>query len=191
MPTKKPRIQPTITSIGECPWTSFRFLYSWTSPWSFKRFPILLIIFAWIPFALLTPTASRTVTIKKQKERTNSPESNPSVIPMQVQRQATRALWLEGIPPVRHIRSSTSSFMLWTFPAKSFMSVFKNWARNQLETQARNIGEDKRVWNCSHTPLNIHIILSVCAFLSSYLGVLCRHFILSLYKFCFEKLNFL
>lgn len=101
-----------------------------------------------MPFARLTPRASRTVTIKKQNERMKISESSPDLNAMDVERHATRALWLEGMPPVRQSKSSISSDALCTFPAQSLIIVFKNCAKNQLNIQDRKTGELTKTLNC-------------------------------------------
>ena len=60
----------------------------------------------------------------------------PDLKPTQVVRVVTRAVWLEGKPPVRHTRLSDKAFREWIFPEKSPIIVFMNWAVNQLNKHA-------------------------------------------------------
>ncbi len=94
-------------------------------------------------------------------------ESSPALKAMDVERHATRALWLEGMPPVRQSKSSISSDALCIFPAQSLMMVFKNCAKNQLNIQDRKTGELNKALNCPERPSNMIYILSLCNFLSS------------------------
>ena len=60
----------------------------------------------------------------------------PDLKPTHVVSVETRAVWLEGKPPVRQSRLSASAFSEWIFPEKSPIIVFMNCAENQLSKQA-------------------------------------------------------
>lgn len=145
---KNPSRLPMATSTGLCPCTSFMGLKS-ISPFSARTLPILLSSLACMPFARLTPTASRMVIRNSPKESIKTslfmPERNPTV----VQSVETSAAWLDGMLPVRQNISSNSSRTLCTLPENSLMHVLINCAQNQLKIQARKTGFEKNRRNCS------------------------------------------
>ena len=96
-----------------------------------------------MPLARLTPIASRTVTIKKQAEMMKTAESIPERKPMDVQSDETSAECAEGMLPVRQMSSSNSSPMLRIFPLNNLMTVLMTCALSQLNTHAKNTGEEK------------------------------------------------
>jgi hypothetical protein len=59
--------------------------------------------------------------------------------------------WLDGIPPVRQNKKLNKSARLLMFPVISLITVFTNWAKNQLETQARKMGLENSKCNCPFT----------------------------------------
>lgn len=136
---KKPSMQPKVTSNGVWPSTSFAGKYS-ISPFSCNTLPISLSFLPCMPLLRRTPAASRTVTIRKQKARMNVSEFKPSLRPIEVAKDATKALWLEGKPPVLHMRLSRTPNVLWILPYKTLMIVLINWAQNQLKIHERNTG---------------------------------------------------
>ena len=91
----------------------------------------------------MTPKASRIVTIKKQKESMKVSLDTPDLKPTQVVSVATRAVWLDGNPPVRQIKLSARAFREWILPEKRPMTVLMNWAENQLNKQAKKTGFEK------------------------------------------------
>jgi hypothetical protein len=67
-------------------------------------------------------------------------ESIPSKYPMEVARAVTRAEWLEGIPPVRHIRVPTISREDDVRLLLISIKVLMSWATNHEEKAERNTG---------------------------------------------------
>jgi hypothetical protein len=73
----------------------------------------------------------------------------PSVKATEAVMEATRAEWLEGMPPVRQIRLSRVSFGRIRFERRSRIIVFTSWARNQLVTEDKKMGFSNRIRNAS------------------------------------------
>jgi hypothetical protein len=69
----------------------------------------------------------------------NNDESSPSRIATATVNEATVAVWLEGIPPVRHITISTSSRKRFFRPLKRITRTLIIWARIQLVRDDRKI----------------------------------------------------
>jgi len=57
---------------------------------------------------------------------------------MDVQIDITRALWLDGIPPVFHKSVENISLMPAFLREKSTISALRNWAMNRLAAAAKN-----------------------------------------------------
>ena len=93
-----------------------------------------------MPEARRTPKASLIVTIKKQKAKMKVSLETPDLKATHVVRVVTRAVWLEGKPPVRQTRLSDKALSEWIFPEKSPIIVFMNWAVNQLNKHAWKTG---------------------------------------------------
>jgi hypothetical protein len=73
----------------------------------------------------------------------------PSVKATEAVMEATRAEWLEGMPPVRQIRLSRVSLGLIRLDRKSRIIVFTSWARNQLVTEDKKMGFSNKILNAS------------------------------------------
>ena len=134
-----PKTAPITTSIGLWPWTSFTGK-NFTPDFSSKFFPSSFNLFAWIPLERLTPKASLITTIIKQNAKIKISEFIPALKPIVVQREETKAVWLEGIPPVLHSKSSNNCFRECIFPKNKLITVFINWAENQLKIHDKKTG---------------------------------------------------
>ncbi len=75
-----------------------------------SSFPSSLSFLACRPEARRTPKASLMVTIKKQKDSMKTSLERPDLKPTQVVKVVTRAVWLEGKPPVLQTRLSAKAF---------------------------------------------------------------------------------
>ena len=64
----------------------------------------------------------------------------PALNAMHVESVVTKAVWLDGKPPVRHIRDSSIIFAEFNFPLKRSITVFINCAQNQEKRLAWNTG---------------------------------------------------
>ncbi|GHV02430.1 hypothetical protein FACS189485_02780 [Spirochaetia bacterium] len=63
---------------------------------------------------------------------------------MDVAIEDTRAAWLLGIPPVRQIMVSAISRRFLCRDRSTKITAFINWAKNQLETEDKNIGFSRK-----------------------------------------------
>ena len=72
----------------------------------------------------------------QQKESIKVSLETPDLNPMHVVSVVTRAVWLEGKPPVRQIRLSARALSECSFPEKRPITVLMNWAVNQLNKHA-------------------------------------------------------
>lgn len=136
---KKPRIPPTITSVGLWPCTSLTPL-NWISRREESSFPRRLRARACWPAARRTPIASLTTTRAKQSERMKMLEFGPSVSAIAVVIDTTRALWLEGMPPVFQKKVTRTSRSDFERERRMLITDFRNCAVRRLHIAERKMG---------------------------------------------------
>lgn len=136
---KNPSRLPTMTCGRVWPWISFTGL---KAMWS--RLPTLepsvLSALAWTPAERLTPRASRMTTSEKKTLRANRSEDGPLLNAAAVDMDTARALWLDGMPPVRHKRVAITSRNDRARLPNRLMRALANCAVNKLRAADRNNG---------------------------------------------------
>ena len=73
-------------------------------------------------------------------ESTKTLVSKPSVKPMAVAIETTRALWLEGMPPVLQKKVKATSRSDFERDRRMFITALRNCATNKLHTAERKTG---------------------------------------------------
>lgn len=108
--------------------------------WSrFERFvPRELSALACNPADRLTPMASRMTTKAKKKDKANMSEDTPLDKPIDVTIEMTKALWLEGMPPVFQNNVENNSRMPVFLRESNTMRALANCAIKRLIAAARN-----------------------------------------------------
>jgi hypothetical protein len=87
---------------------------------------------------------SRITMRAKKKATTKRLEPIPSRKATEVAMDETRAAWLEGIPPVRQAKVANTSRPFFLRDRNTTIVVLTNWAKNQLDTEDKNIGFSKK-----------------------------------------------